>query len=112
MRWRMFLETQPWRLGKSLHIVLLDPQGQGRRFLATMEFIRPPAGETVKPALEQTFEQEADGLGDVDGFLQAALDAAWDAGMRPTGFADHTHELKAVRYHLEDMRVLTGVAKK
>lgn len=43
---------------------------------------------------------------EVTGFLQCMMDAAWSRGMRPTGFADHAHELTAVRAHLSDMRAL------
>ncbi len=46
---------------------------------------------------------------DAEGFMQAILDAAWEAGLRPEGFADHKNELTAVRYHLEDMRKLAKV---
>lgn len=42
-------------------------------------------------------------------FLQACMDAAWDLGLRPKGFADQKNELQAVRYHLEDMRALAKV---
>ena len=42
-------------------------------------------------------------------FLQAALDVAWEIGLRPDGYQDHTNELKATRYHLEDMRALAKV---
>ena len=48
---------------------------------------------------------------ETDDFLRAIVDAAWDAGIRPTGFGDHTNELKATRYHLEDMRLLAKVRK-
>lgn len=44
-----------------------------------------------------------------ENFMQAIMDAAWEAGMRPRGFKDHANELTAVRYHLEDMRSLAGV---
>lgn len=46
---------------------------------------------------------------DVQGFLQAALDAAWKRGLRPEGYENRMNELKAVRYHLEDMRALAKV---
>ena len=39
-------------------------------------------------------------------FLQAAVDVAWDMGIRPAHAQDSTNELSAVRYHLEDMRKL------
>lgn len=41
--------------------------------------------------------------------LQAMMDAAWQIGLRPTGVADPTNELTAVRYHLEDMRQLANI---
>jgi len=37
--------------------------------------------------------------------LQAIVDAAFEAGIRPKG-ADHTRETAAMRRHLEDMRTL------
>jgi hypothetical protein len=43
---------------------------------------------------------------DVRSFLQACADAAWEIGIRPKQIEDHTSELKATKYHLEDMRRL------
>lgn len=43
---------------------------------------------------------------DVRSFLQAMSDAAWEIGIKPKQVEGHTDELKAVRYHLEDMRKL------
>jgi hypothetical protein len=42
---------------------------------------------------------------DVQGLLQALLDAAWARGMRPRGH-EGPDELKAVTRHLEDMRAM------
>lgn len=40
-------------------------------------------------------------------FLQAALDAAWKAGLRPTNWRDERPgEIKAMDAHLQDMRRL------
>lgn len=36
--------------------------------------------------------------------LQSILDAAWEQGLRPTGFTDIKNETTAIKYHLEDMR--------
>jgi hypothetical protein len=44
--------------------------------------------------------------GNVRDFLQAAADAAWEIGIRPSQAKDMTSEVAAVRYHLEDMRKL------
>lgn len=43
---------------------------------------------------------------DVRSFLQACADAAWEIDIRPAQIADHSSELKATKYHLEDMRRL------
>lgn len=39
-------------------------------------------------------------------FLQAMSDVAWEIGIKPKQLESHTDELKAVRYHLEDMRTM------
>jgi hypothetical protein len=39
-------------------------------------------------------------------FLRAALNAAWDLGLRPDGFLDVRESMKATTAHLEDMRAL------
>ena len=39
-------------------------------------------------------------------FVQGVLDAAWEAGFRPTGFKDIQNETVAIKCHLEDMRRL------
>jgi hypothetical protein len=39
-------------------------------------------------------------------FLQAALDCAWELGLRPAGFLDTRESMAATKAHLEDMRSL------
>ena len=48
---------------------------------------------------------------DVKAFLQAAADAAWEIGIKPQQLENNANELKATRFHLEDMRQLAGVKK-
>ncbi len=43
-------------------------------------------------------------------FLQACLDAAWDAGLRPAGYLDTRESLKHIDAHLQDMRKLAFMA--
>ena len=74
--------------------------------LRSMGFEHLERGAGDAPVLVETREDRDDAIGDVTGFVQAILDAAWDAGMRPAAQKDATEELKAVRYHLEDMRAL------
>ena len=38
--------------------------------------------------------------------LQAIVDSAWAAGIKPKGYADEARETGALRAHLEDMRAL------
>jgi len=46
-----------------------------------------------------------------DALLQALVDAAWEQGIRPKGSEDTHGELKATKFHLEDMRTLAKVNK-
>lgn len=48
---------------------------------------------------------------DVRGLLQAMSDAAWEVGIKPKQIEDNSNELKATKFHLEDMRQLAGVKK-
>lgn len=114
--WKFFVEEQRWNATKQLYITHHLPRGRGdgQRSVARIELVNldiGPAGPLDQATLSQTREDALDNIPDVDGFLQAAIDAAWEMGMRPKGFADHTSELKATRYHLEDMRVLAKVVK-
>lgn len=103
-RWKAYFEKQPWSLTESLHIVRETPDGR-------LEVLRSPEVQSYdpgsfvpqdKPFLKSDYGSRAD----VRGFMQAVMDAAWEEGMRPTGFADVKNEIAAVRYHLEDMRKL------
>lgn len=59
------------------------------------------------PFVGETYYNVADNIRpSMEDFLQTMLNTAWDFGQRPAGFKDHTNELTAVRYHLEDMRTL------
>lgn len=46
--------------------------------------------------------------GDDDGmsFLRAALNCAWDMGLRPDGYLDTRESMKATTAHLQDMRAI------
>ena len=59
----------------------------------------------------ETFTEEMKEDGMVS-FLQAAMDAAWEAGLRPLGYEDTRQKVGALRYHLEDMRLLAKVRDK
>lgn len=105
--WKAYLEHRPWEMRRCLHMVREEP---GRTLGVVQEL-------TFKNIQEGMILTHGNGLlGDssfeqTDDFLRAIMDVAWDAGLRPTGFEDHTNELKATRYHLEDMRLLSKVKK-
>lgn len=107
-RWKFFIESRPWDQSQFLFAIVEDldrKRGIVRVLFEALE----PRQYVGEPTLKESAEEHADGLGDVTGFLQAALDCAWEQGMRPKAYADHTNELAAVRYHLEDMRGLARV---
>lgn len=64
------------------------------------------AGSMLEPTLEGKSAEQ---------FLRAALNAAWEYGMRPDGFNDTRESMKATNAHLQDMRALAfhkiGAAK-
>lgn len=76
-------------------------------------FIQAPLAMKQYDSRSLIEDKDVDLARDMDGraFLQAMLDAAWELGLRPEGYENHTNELKAVRYHLEDMRTLAKVNK-
>ncbi len=90
----------------------VGPQG-GSYYAEPIRFIRRSRGqgETIDPPvpfLGASRIDVDDGLApSTNDFLQAIMDAGWEQGIRPRKFKDHTNELTAVRYHLEDMRALT-----
>lgn len=90
----------------------------GRRSLVVpmqMEVIVPGSKFSGLPTMGPRpgdWQSESVPTDDIRGFLQAALDQAWELGLRPKGVTDNTDELAAVRYHLEDMRALAKVPQR
>lgn len=95
-------------LGNRLYITNKRPDG-------SIELMQGPAVLNTKA--RDSFAEQTDAFLDdsasgvfsawsVEQFLQAMSDAAWDIGIKPKQLESHSDELKAVRYHLEDMRSL------
>jgi hypothetical protein len=103
--WKFYLDRRDWGYREQLMIVRDDPMGNGRGFVLPLQLFKVEDGLAEYDG-QPSYEGRGD---DVTGFLQAALEAAWDRGLRPTGFADFKNEIAAVRYHLEDMRKLAKV---
>lgn len=71
----------------------------GKHMAMQVSFIEIKTGQRTEPSLAESHEDFID-------FLQALVDAAWDFGVRPKNAQDTGNELKATKYHLEDMRSL------
>lgn len=104
MTWWVHAESRPGWIGKNMWIGRSDGHG-------TVGLVHPFTLTTYKEGMVADKPTMSDETirGDVDQFLQAAMDCAWSLGMRPRGFEDHTNELAAVRFHLDDMRKLAKV---
>lgn len=113
-QWSMFVDDRAWDGSRRL-FMRIRTHLSGQSFVGPLTLVTVPAGAPYDtPTMSETREDQEDAVGDVTGFLQAAMDEAWRLGMRPRAYADFNNELKAVRYHLEDMRALAkvpGVAK-
>ncbi len=103
--WKAYLEDQPWRMRRCLHVVRKEPGTIAVVQALVMRSV--PEGSLIA----QDDGILADHSDESEDFLRAIMDVAWNVGIRPTGFEDHTNELKATRYHLEDMRLLSKVRK-
>ena len=105
--WKAYLEDRPWEMRRCLHVVRMQEPGK-------LGVVKELTFETVNEGMVTARENGLLGalsFEETDDFLRAIMDTAWEAGLRPTGFADHTNELKATRFHLEDMRLLAKVRK-
>ena len=104
MRFKVHTEYSVGTDNHSMAVIRKEYDGS-RAFLQPFTYKTFPAYSAV--AKEDAFCIAGEfGSDDVREFLQAMMDAAHDLGLTPTKAKDHTDELKAVRYHLEDMRTL------
>lgn len=104
-QWRFYRDYQLWSDSFRLFISH-DSESPASRQRA---LVLPLALKVIEPGAPYDEPSLASEHFDVNGFLQAALDCAWECGLRPKDFADSASELKATRYHLEDMRALAKV---
>lgn len=105
MTWKFFIDHQPWAARAA--VVIRHETSSG-----IVSFVKPLTLEAHE-RLTIIEPVKVDALLGLDGkaFMQAALDDAWEYGLRPKGFADHTNEIKAMRDHLGDMRHLAFKGK-
>jgi hypothetical protein len=94
MTWRAILATDFSSYDPGLRICRYDDNRGTASHLTSMTFTEVQEGLLPPPDAVLLRGPEA------TAFLQAMMDAAWDAGLRPSRAQDERH-LKA---HLEDMR--------
>ncbi|MDB5611333.1 MAG: hypothetical protein JWP25_8233 [Bradyrhizobium sp.] len=85
-----------WRGGNRL--ILVKDQAAGK--------IGVLSGFTWETYEEGSCFDGQSGLGNADDMIQQILDKAWEAGFRPSGFADVKNETSALREHLADMKAI------
>ena len=118
--WSFHLDQHPYAGGRRLFLVRHDPDIRGLRSgsrgvvtALSLTVYDPGSAIPDETPISETLEERQDNMGDVTTFLQAALDCAWEAGMRPKGWEDNraelNGELKATKDHLADMRKMAKV---
>jgi hypothetical protein len=96
------MNREPFEI-RAIHDIMSGP-----RSLSVAGF----KGDSI--AMPMTFESTSGGrerqptVSGRDGrdFLQAALNCAWEMGLRPTGFEHTAETIKATDRHLQDMRAI------
>ena len=101
-KWNAYVRWEPMYAGHLFNLVHEDLNGKSLVTSFNMKKLERHGG-VVPP------DQQPIPMDQVEDFLRTCMDAAWELGIRPTGFKDHTNELTAVRYHLEDMRAIAKV---
>jgi len=71
--------------------------GRGGSIVTNLQFNELEEGATSEPCMSGKDGEE---------FLRAALNAAWDLGLRPDGYLDVRESMKATNSHLQDMRAI------
>lgn len=93
-RWEAFARWNGVYHGHEFHII--RNTGDDRDYVSAVD---------MKPvSRSMSISDQVIPFDEVEEFLQACMDAAWEIGLRPKGFADVGSQLKATQDHLEDMR--------
>jgi hypothetical protein len=100
MTWRFVTEPSFSEGGHRLYIANDRPDGS-RDIVTRIELTRRGPDE-YGPILDPIVPPR-----EVHDFLRAAMNAAWELGIRPDGFNDTRESMAATKAHLADMRTLT-----
>lgn len=100
MTWRAYIERVDYQAVLNLYLIDTDSGGAARQ-VRPVAFAPATAGSLRKPAVSMEPDEGRQ-------FLQAIVDAAWENGIRPTGYDDFRRENDARRAHLDDLRAVVG----
>lgn len=103
-QWKFHVVREPWLLQEKLYILFEDGLNDTLSVVAPLTVTEHKRGEAILD--RPTFTNTGMDNNDFRGFLQAAMDAAWKIGLKPEGYEEASSELKATKFHLEDMREL------
>ena len=99
---KIFIKQNEW--ADIYEIYITDEDYNGKRYLAKpmeLEFTAVEEGKSYEPSL-----RIARFFGKSTNFLQALSDALAQCGYEPKTIEENKGELKASKYHLEDLRKL------
>lgn len=101
-RFAVFVNSSMYGRGREVLLAMVDFHGDIVSVAPTVTFERKTREE-----IEQTFLQPTLSGPAGTEFLQAALEAAWEAGLRPKNWRlETTEQVAAMDNHLQDMRRL------
>ena len=108
-RWKV-LTQDLLRFGLCGHrmYILRGDHASGRFSVVTNMILETQEENSFLPEDKATLDDGKMIGPDVRSFLQACADAAWEIGVRPAQMDSESNELKATKYHLEDMRALVA----
>jgi hypothetical protein len=110
MTWRIHLDNMVRRGLMGYRMYVLREEFDGAYTVMHGAQLHTYQRHTLSSEDEFFLSDEQSGI-DVRAFLQAMSDAAWEIGIKPKQIEDNSNELKATKFHLEDMRQLAGVKK-
>lgn len=106
MTWRFYTRWEPlWRD----FAIAIEREDRGGAASVVIELRTVPLDPAVPPPEDGWLMfrfRDGGRAGDGRQFLQAALDAAWAAGLRPSQGVEEVGALAATRAHLSDMQKL------
>lgn len=97
---RLKIDSQFNLMAGDRDVVFFAIDGNERALARPLVFERVAEGILPQPTIG------AGGVITGTEFLQAALNHAWEIGLRPAGFGDTVNQVSALKDHLSDMRAL------